>query len=180
MGKKKTTSLKLAHNGFGRLPRRRDSNSLQQSGGFALKFSRIQKVRVGRGGNACKQESADVNGPIPRGPFQALKPARYVFRRRGLSAPVAGQGMCGHGLQARIVVEWRTECKSGKPALQAVLRSHVAREQAFTIRRRRLCAGDGNLGFGVAQPPSCDDTCTFSFKHEMKLIVALDANLFVR
>jgi len=37
------------------------------------------------------------------------------------------------------------------------LRSSIPKNQ-----RRRLCAGDGYLGFGVAQPPSLADTCTFS------------------
>jgi hypothetical protein len=47
-----------------------------------------------------------------------------------------------------------------------------------TIRRRRLCAGDGNLGFGVAQPPSRDVTCTSRYKPRTKRKVAWGNGFF--
>ena len=68
-------------------------------------------------GNSAKQKCADVNGPVPCSPFQSLKPPRNVLRRRGLSAAVAVKVAWGHGLQAKIVVQRREECKSERMLL---------------------------------------------------------------
>jgi len=112
MREKKTNSLKLAQNDFGRLPRWRDFRYLQQSACFTLEFSRIQEVPVGLWRDSTEQNRANVDGPIACSPFKALKTSGNVFGGCGLSATVAVQGICQYGLQTRIVVEWSQECKS--------------------------------------------------------------------
>jgi hypothetical protein len=114
MGVKESASLKLAQHDLGSLPGWRDSNRFQQTASFTLKLSGIQEVTVGKRREIAEQKCTNVNRPIPRAPFEALEPPCDVFGRRRLSASIAGQGICDHRWQARIVVQKRKECKLGK------------------------------------------------------------------
>ncbi len=60
-------------------------------------------------------------------------------------------------------MEQRTECKSREPML-----SRTVHLQALNGNKQfdgDGCAPGMVIGFGVAQPPSCDETCSFRFKH---------------
>jgi len=72
MRQKETATLKLAQHGLRRLPRRRDSNCIQQSTRFPVKFSGIEEVGVGERRKSSEEKRSYVNGPVSASPFQSL------------------------------------------------------------------------------------------------------------
>ncbi len=170
---KESAPLKLAQNGLGGLPWRRDSNCFEQSAGFPLELPGIEEVSLGKWGDASKQQRANVNGPVSCCPLQAQKPSRNMFGGCGLTAAVASQQICGHNLLERIVVQRSMECKSGRRRSKLPSGIKQPRAHYLQIDDDGCAPGMVNWVFGVAQPPSLADTCTFSYKHELPAKVAL-------
>src|SRR5882762_7075269 len=113
MRQKRTGSLKLGAHGFGRLACCRNARRLQQCGRLALKFAvrRIEKFLLLSRRRTAKKKCVDMNGPVPRGPFQALQPSRDMLRRSDLAAAVTRQVDCTCHLILN-VVEPQRDCKS--------------------------------------------------------------------
>src|SRR6266404_2611564 len=93
MRQKKTSTLKLRVHDVGRLACCGNPRSLQQRRRLALKFAgrRIEKLLLPLRRRTAKKKCLDMDGPVPRGPFQALQPPRDMLRRRNLAAAVTWQ-----------------------------------------------------------------------------------------
>src|SRR6266404_2358452 len=93
MSQEKPRSLKLRVHGFGRLACWGNARGLQQRRRLALKFAgrRIEKLLLPLRRRTAKKKCLDMNGPVPRGPFQALQTPRDMLRRSNLAAAVTRQ-----------------------------------------------------------------------------------------
>src|SRR5882724_8740893 len=83
----------------------------KKPGALKLTVRRIEKLLLLLRGRTAKKKCVDMNGPVPRGPFQALKPPRDMLRRSDLAAAVTRQVDCTCHLVLN-VVEPRRDCKS--------------------------------------------------------------------
>jgi hypothetical protein len=93
MRQKKSRALKLRMYGFSLFAGCGNAHDLQQRSRLALKFParRIEKLLLLLRRCTAKKKCVDMNGPVSRGPFQALQPPRDVFRGRDLAATVTRQ-----------------------------------------------------------------------------------------